>query len=171
MTNRRAADALSSRVARIRLFAPAMRNMADTEPRVSRFAKNVDILCCNRTEWETLADREEVAWRVSILVVTDGPRGAEIRFTTPMGDAGRLIVPAFPRRHPPRDTNRAGEAFASTLVSTLLDADWFPGTTSDGLIEVAARRASASAALVLDRLDFGFPSPAEIDRAVREGVV
>jgi sugar/nucleoside kinase (ribokinase family) len=171
MTNRRAAAALSGQPARVRMFAPAMRNMTDPEPKVSSFAKHIDIFCCNRGEWESLDDREEVAWRVSILVVTDGPRGAEVRYTTPMGDVGRLAVPVFPRRHPPRDTNRAGEAFASTLISTILDAGWLPGTTSDGLIRIAAERASASAALVLDRLDFGFPTPAEVDEAVRKGVV
>ncbi len=171
MTNARVDLALRSRNARVRLFAPAMRNMTDRAPSVSRIAQNVDILCCNRAEWESLDDREEVAWRVSILSVTDGPNGAEIRYTTPTGDAGQLVIPAFPRRHPPRDTNRAGEAFASTLVTTLLDAGWSPGVTSDDMIRVAAARASAASALVLDRLDFGFPSDSEIDRAVMAGIV
>ncbi len=171
MTNRRAASALSSKNARVRMFAPAMRNMTDTEPRVSRFAKDIDILCCNRTEWESLDDREEVAWRVSILAVTDGPRGAEIRYTTPTGDTGCLEVPVFPRRNPPRDTNRAGEAFASTLLTSLLDQGWTPGTTPDDMIRLAAERASASAALVLDRVDFGFSDAMEIDAAVRAGIV
>ena len=171
MTNRRASAALSGRNARVRMFAPAMRNMADLDPKVSTFAKNIDILCCNRCEWETLGDREEVAWRVSILAVTDGPRGAEIRYTTPNGDAGRLAVPAFPRRDPPRDTNRAGEAFASTLVATLLDGGWTPGTTADDLIRLAGLRASAAAALVLDQVDFGFPTAAEVDGAIRDGIV
>ena len=71
------------------------------------------------SEWESLADREEVAWRVSILAITDGPRGS----ARPVHDArrarpGSSTVPAFPRTHPPRDTNRAGEAFAATLVTT-----------------------------------------------------
>jgi sugar/nucleoside kinase (ribokinase family) len=171
MTNKRAASALKGKNARVRFFAPARRNMTDIEPRVSQFAKNIDILCCNQGEWEALEDREEVAWRLSILAVTDGPRGAEIRYTTPQGEAGRLEVPAFPRRHPPKDTNRAGEAFASTLLTTLLDAGWTPGTTEDALIHQAAVRASAAAALVLDRLDFGFPTATEIDEAVRAGEV
>jgi ribokinase len=171
MTNRRAAAALAGVEARVRLFSPAMRNATDTDPKVSAFARDIDVLCCNRTEWESIADREEVAWRVSVLAVTDGPRGAEIRYTTPTGDAGRLEMPAFPRREPPRDTNRAGEAFASSLVTTLLDGGWSPGTTEEGLIRMAAQRASASAALVLDRVDFGFPTPEEVDRALREGKV
>ena len=171
MTNRRASAALAHPSAGVRLFAPAMRNMTDVEPRVSSFARDIDVLCCNRTEWEALADREEVAWRVSLLAVTDGPRGAEIRYTSPTGDAGLLAIPAFPRREPPRDTNRAGEAFASTLVTTLLDAGWSPGTASDDLIRRAAERASAASALVLDRLDFGFPTDGEINEAIRAGIV
>jgi sugar/nucleoside kinase (ribokinase family) len=171
MTNRRAAAALAGVEARVRVFAPAMRNVTDTDPKVSAFVRDLDILCCNRAEWESIADREEVAWRVSILAVTDGPRGAEIRYTTPTGDAGRLEIPAFLRREPPKDTNRAGEAFASTLVTTLLDGKWSPGTTEEGLIRKAAERASAAAALVLDRVDFGFPTSAEVDRALHQGVV
>jgi sugar/nucleoside kinase (ribokinase family) len=171
MTNKRAASALKGKNARVRFFAPARRNMTDVEPRVSQFAKHFDILCCNKGEWEVLADREEIAWRLSILAVTDGPRGAEIRYTTPQGEAGRLEVPAFPRQHPPKDTNRAGEAFASTLVTTLLDGGWTPGTTEDDLIRRATERATAAAALVLDRVDFGFPTSQEIDRAIAAGVV
>jgi sugar/nucleoside kinase (ribokinase family) len=171
MTNTRAASALKRTDARVRLFAPAMRNMADVDPKVSQFARQIDILCCNRGEWEAIDDREEVAFRLAILAVTDGPDGAEVRYTTPTGDAGRLEVPAFPRRRPPRDTNRAGEAFASTLVATLLDAGWEPGPAPDDLVRLAATRASAAAALVLDRVDFGFPEAEEIDDAVREGRV
>lgn len=171
MTNARAASALAGANARVRMFAPARRNMVDPEPRVGQFARHIDILCCNRDEWETLPDREEVAWRLSILAVTDGPRGAEIRYTTPTGDAGLLSVTAFPRREPPKDTNRAGEAFASALVATLLDAGWSPGTTPDDLIRRAAERAAVAAALVLDRVDFGFPTAEEIDRALAAGMV
>ena len=170
MTNARAADALALPGARVRMFAPAIRNATDLSPRVSDFARHVDILCCNRAEWEAIDDREEVAWRVSILAITDGPRGASIRSTTPTGEPGRLDIPAFPRSRPIRDTNRAGEAFASTLVATLLDAGWSPGVTDESLLRSAATRASAAAAIVLDRVDFGFPTAAEIDRAVAAGV-
>ena len=82
-----------------------------------------------------------------------------------------MKVPAFPRSHPPRDTNRAGEAYAATLLATLLDAGWRPGVAERTLVEVAATRASAAAALVLDRPDFGFPTPEEIDEALRAGRV
>jgi ribokinase len=39
----------------------------------------------------------------------------------------------------------------------------------ESLIRMAAERASAAAALVLDRLNFGFPSPGEIDAALCAG--
>jgi sugar/nucleoside kinase (ribokinase family) len=170
LPNRLASEALRG-PSTIRAFAPALRNMIDRNPPVSAFAEAIDVLCCNRGEWEQLDDREQVAWQVSILVVTDGPHGATIRFTTPDGDAGRIEVPAFPRSHPPRDTNRAGESFASTLLATLLEAGWTPGVTSPDLIQLAAERASAAAALVLDRADFGFPTQGEIDEALRIGRV
>ena len=80
-----------------------------------RFAESVDVLCCNRREWESLDDREEVAWRVSILAVTDGPHGSVVRFTTPegRGRAGRGPgVPAGPSaaRHEPGGRGVRGDA-------------------------------------------------------------
>lgn len=171
LPNRLAGRILKAADARLRFFAPAMRNMLDTEFPISGFAGSIDVLCCNRREWDSLDDREEVAWRVSILVITDGPAGSIVRYTGPTGDSKRLVIPAFPRLQPPRDTNRAGEAYASTLLTTLLDRDWSPegGVIDADLIAPAARRASAAAALVLDRVDFGFPSPREIDAAIANG--
>ena len=156
-----------------RFFAPAMRNMRDREVSVSRMAEFIDVLCCNRHEWESLEDREQVAWLVSILAVTDGPNGCVVRFTTPEGEPERVSLPSFPRTHPPRDTNRAGETFAATLLTTLLDGGWSPrpGVAEPELVKRAALRASASAALVLDRAGFGFPSDQEIDEALRNGRV
>jgi sugar/nucleoside kinase (ribokinase family) len=171
LPNPLAAEALRADGARIRVFAPAMRNMTDRALPVGRFASQIDILCCNRKEWESLDDRESVAWQVSVLAVTDGPDGASIRFTTPEGEPGHVHVPAFPRSSPPRDTNRAGEAFASTLLRTLLRGGWRPGTSEPSLIQVASERASAASALVLDQKDFGFPSEAAIDEALRAGRV
>ena len=167
-------NALSAQLLRrpgatVRFFAPTMRNMRDRETPLSRFAETIDVLSCNRREWESLADREEVAWQVSILAITDGPHGSRVRFTTPTGDPGLLTVPALPRSHPPRDTNRAGEAYAATLLSTLLDDGWAPGVADEAVVAHAAGRATAAAALVLDRLDFGFPTADEIDDAVRAG--
>ncbi len=157
--------------ARVRFFAPTLRNMRDASFPVSRFAGSIDVLSCNRREWESLADREEVAWRVSVLSITDGPQGSLVRFTMPDGEPGYIEVPAFPRDQPPRDTNRAGEAYAATLINSLLDLGWEPGAgvVEEELVRTSAVRASAAAALVLDRLDFGFPTPVEIDQALRAG--
>jgi ribokinase len=159
--------------ARTRMLAPTMRNITDSKHPLSRLAECVDLLSCNRTEWESLEGREEVAACVPIVAVTAGPEGADIRFTSTSGESRRMHVPAFPRARPPRDTNRAGEAFASTLISALLDQGWDGASrvAEEPLIRMAAARASAAAALVLDRLDFGFPSPREIDAALRAGRV
>jgi hypothetical protein len=173
LPNRLAGPLLSAPGARCRLLAPALRNMRDREFLLSGFAGSADLLCCNRLEWETLEDREEVAWRVSVLVVTDGPAGASARFTRPNGDPGLVRVPAFPRARPPRDTNRAGEAFAAALVQTLLCRDWDPASAvvEEALMRAAMLRASAAAALVLDRADFGFPQHDEVDAAIRAGAI
>jgi pfkB family carbohydrate kinase len=171
LPNRLAADALRASGATVRFFAPALRNMVDHDCPVSGFARAIDVLCCNRHEWERLADREEVARRVSVLAVTDGPLGSTVRFTTPAGEAGSLRLGAFPRSDPPRDTNRAGEAYAAALLTVLLDRGWTPGVTDESLARLAAESASIAAALVLDRLDFGFPTPAEIVAARRAGRV
>ncbi len=100
--------------------------------------------------------------------MTDGPDGSTVRYTTTGGEAQQIYVPAFPRRRPPRDTNRAGESYAATLLATLLDHGWdaASGVVDDGLVRQAAQRAAAAAALVLDRVDFGFPTDAEIDAAL-----
>jgi sugar/nucleoside kinase (ribokinase family) len=168
-----AARVLGAAGARARFFAPAMRNVLDRDCPLSSFAKSIDVLSCNRREWETLEDREEVAWQVSILIVTDGPMGSTVRYTSTTGESELLNAPVFPRKRAPRDTNRAGESYAAALISTLLDNGWdaASGVVDNDLIRTAAQRASAAAALELDRLAFGFPGDAEIDEAVRAGFV
>jgi sugar/nucleoside kinase (ribokinase family) len=171
LPNRVAASVLRPPGAGVRFFAPSTRNMLDRDCPLSSFAGSIDVLSCNRREWELLDDREEVAWQVSILAVTDGPAGSAVRFTTPQGEPGCVVVPAFPRACPPQDTNRAGEAYAAALIATLLDHDWraASGIVDQDLIEAAAQRAAAAAALVLDHAQFGFPSPSEIDAALLAG--
>ena len=171
LTNRLAASALVVPGVSVRFFAPALRNMLDTDPPVVQFADRIDILGCNRREWEALADRDAVAAIIPMISVTDGPAGSSVRFHRPDGSRGEVRVPAFPRHRPPADTNRAGEAYAATLIVSLLDDGWSPGPADEGLIRSAALRASAAAALVLDRVDFGFPDKAEIDAALATGVV
>ena len=171
MPNRLAEGVLRVPGPAVRFFAPAMRNVLDRDCPIGRFAGTIDVLSCNRREWESLPDREEIAWRVSILAITDGPLGSLVRFTTPIGEPGTVRLPAFPRSRPPRDTNRAGESYAATLLATLLDAGWVGGPADESLVRHAAERASVAAALVLDRLDFGFPEPSRIDAALRLGRV
>jgi len=173
LPNRLAAEALRAGGAAVRMFAPARRNVADRDDPVIGFADRIDILCCNRGEWKAMADREAVADRVSLLAVTDGPAGSVVRFREAAGGrlSGEINVPAFPRSRPPKDTNRAGEAYAATLVRALLDAGWVPGPTDAGLVAGAAGRAAAAAALVLDRPGFGFPTADEVDAALRAGRV
>lgn len=77
MPNAVAAHILRAPGARVRLFAPAMRNMLDRDCPISSFAAAIDVLCCNRVEWETLEDREAAGWLVSILVVTDVLRAVQ----------------------------------------------------------------------------------------------
>lgn len=169
LPNRLVGPVLRVATASTRFLAPSLRNMADRRDPLADLADRVDLLSCNRTEWETLDDRESVAARISIVTITDGPRGCEIRFTDSSGERRRVVRPAFPRSRPPRDTNRAGEAFAATMLATLLDRGW-TGVSSridESAIRRATDRASAAAALVLDRLDFGFPTPTEIDAALQ----
>lgn len=173
LPNRLAAEVFRAPGARLRVFAPGIRNMIDREPSVLELAARIDILCCNRLEWESLQDREEVAARLSVLVVTDGASGSFARYAGPRGEGRRLRVSAFPRARPPRDTNRAGEALAARLIATLAELGWNPasGVVDDETMKTALTRASAAAALTLDREEFGFPTDEEIDEAMSRGVV
>ncbi len=155
----------------IRAFFPNARNMLDRVDPLGEFAGRVDFLSCNRGEWDDLGDRAEALDSVAVVAVTDGPAGAWVRFRGEGGGSDEIRVPAFPRSDPIRDTNRAGEAFASAMLATLVDSGWTPGPTSSELVRVAATRGSAAAALVLGRADFGFATAREVDEAVRKGWV
>lgn len=157
--------------AEVRLLAPAMRNMSRADPPLAALAGAFDILSCNRGEWEAAEGQSAILERTPIVAVTDGPSGCRVAYHARDGRPSTIALPAFPRDVPPRDTNRAGEAFAVALVTTLLDEGWRPGPTDRELIRHAALRASAAAALVLDRERFGFPSPSDIDAAVAVGKV
>ncbi|MEW4570387.1 PfkB family carbohydrate kinase [Tautonia sp. JC769] len=169
LTNRLVRSAFESVPARVRVFAPTLKNMTDTAPPLSAFADRVDLLCCNRHEWEALADRDAVARIIPVLSITDGPNGGIVRFQDSSGSLREHVEPAFPRDHPPQDTNRAGEAYASTLLTTVLESGWRGGPVEAEVIERAARRAAAAAGLVIGHKDFRFPTAGEIDDAVRLG--
>ncbi len=170
LTNRLAASTLLG-PATVRVFAPTMRNMLDDDPPIALILEGVHVLSCNREEWLACPDRDEAAQRLNLLVVTDGPRGATIQLRQPSGKRLEFTVPAFPRARPPRDTNRAGEAFASTLVRGLWDVSRRLCTWDEPRVRVAAERAAVAAALVLDLERFGFPTDDEIDEAQRVGAV
>ncbi|MHB1560417.1 MAG: PfkB family carbohydrate kinase [Isosphaeraceae bacterium] len=173
LPNRLAGPLLAAPGARTRFLAPAMRNMTDREVPLAGFASSVDILSCNRSEWSALEGREVAGDRIPIVAVTDGPRGIDLAFTTPESERMNQHVPAFTRAHPPRDTNRAGEAFGATLLATLVDSGWDGRmrAVEPARLTAATRRAAAAAALVLDRTDFGFPSREEIAAALEAGIV
>jgi len=166
LSNAQAAALLAAPGARLRLFAPSLRNMLDRSPSVLDLASSIDILSCNIQEWGAVADREEIAWRVSILIVTDGPRGATIRHTLPDGNPRKRHIPAAQAASPPRDTNHAGEAFAAAFVQTLLEQRWdgSSGVIEPALVDLAAEHARAAGALVIERTGFSFPTPAEIEQ-------
>lgn len=155
----------------VRLWAPSLRSLEDSEFPPSRLAGAVDVMTCNREEWAVLADPRPLEELVWVRSVSDGPRGASVYFRAPDGSAQEVKIPAFPRDRPPSDTNRAGEAFASTLVRTLLDSGWRPGPADPELVRRAAIRASAASALVIGMERFGFPTSDEVDRAVERGRV
>jgi ribokinase len=172
--NRTALGVLRAFPDAIRLLAPSIRGMASRADPPGGLDGSVDVLACNREEWlaATPADRKTLEACLSLLSVTDGPRGATVQYRGGRGAWDEVRVPAFPRRHPPVDTNRAGEAFASTLVATLAAEGWRPGAALDAVdVRRAAIRASAASALELDLERFGFPTPQAIDVAVRVGFV
>lgn len=173
LANRLAADVLKAPGPRLRVLAPAIRNVLDRSYPLRKLIAPVDVMCCNQAEWDALEESQEVAARLSILVVTRGPGGVLVRFTDPQGSAKSLDLPAFPRDQPPRDTNHAGEAFAAVFIASLMERGWQPesGVAEVELVREAAIRASAASALVLDRTGFGFPSAAEVDAAVARGRV
>ena len=172
LPNRIAAEALGEPGAsQIRAFFPAARNMLNRADPLAGFAHRFDFLSCNRGEWNDLEDQAEALARVPIVAITDGPRGALVRFVDEAGKQDQIEIPVFPRTTPIVDTNRAGEAFAATFLATLVEAGWMPGPVPRALVERAAWRGSAASALVLGRSDFGLPTLDEVDQAVGRGWV
>lgn len=173
LPNRLAGQALGH-AARVRMFAPAMRNVTDRSVPMADLAGRFDLLCLNRREWEGIEppDRARIRDLTPIVCITDGPEGLAVDFLDrTSGGRSLRTVPAFPRVRPPRDTNRAGEAFASEFVTTLIRSGWEGGPADPEAISGAALRGSASAALVLDRDRFGFADAGEIGEAIRLGVI
>jgi ribokinase len=171
LPNRLLKQAVRQVEARIVFLAPAMRNVIDRTVRVESFVDGVNAFSCNRSEWQEVETPETILDHVAVVAITDGPRGCDVVFHDPESRRTTIHFPAFPRSHPPRDTNRAGEAFASTLVKSLLESGWEGGAVAESTLRHAAERAMIAASLVLDRSDFGFPTEREIDHARSRGVV
>ena len=169
--NRLVEPALRAAGAGFRVFAPAVRNMRDRAHPLAGFADAVDLLCCNRAEWEALGDDGRVADALPMRCTTDGPNGASLDFRDAGGRRYSVSVPVFPRARPPRDTNRAGEAFAASLVRHLAVNGRLHTPLDEETAHIALRRASAAAALQLDLERFGFATEAEIDAALLAGIV
>ncbi len=172
LPNRLAGPLLREPGAGARVFAPSLRNMVDREAPMLEFAESIDVLCCNRAEWEALGDRERVGRRVRVLSVTDGPHGSYLRVRDAGGHVKEVRIRSYPRACPPRDTNRAGEAYAAELLRSLLGAGWEPGgALSRAALVACATKASAAAALTLDLERFGFPSASAMGEALSSGEV
>ncbi len=154
----------------LRVLAPAIRTMRDSTPALDVLAQQIDFLSCNQAEWNTLcaSAARELRARVPLIAVTEGPSGARLLL-----GPSEFPVPVFPRVLPPRDTNRAGEAFASTLLLRLWQSGWRRGGPLQPResVQAAAMAAAAAAALVLDIEHFGFPTPDAIDDALRLGQI
>ena len=123
LPNHLAARLLLAPGAGLRFFAPTMRNMHDGDCPISTFAAAIDVMSCNRREWETMKDREEVARLVSIVIVTDGPAGSESVHRAERRSRA-LPHPGVPARSPsPRHQPRR-RGIRLAFVSTLLDHGW-----------------------------------------------
>ncbi len=171
LPNRSAAEVFQLAGAATRMLAPSMLSVRDHELPLGELIAQADLVCCNRHEWTSLVGSGPMP-PATLAVVTDGPQGASAYVRTgPDGEIRSLSVPVFPRSRPPRDTNRAGEAFASALVGSLLAQGWRSGPVEPGLLARALERASAAAALVLDLESFGFATEAQIDAALAAGRV
>ena len=157
----------------LRIFAPAMRNTSDRANPVAFLARDIDIFSCNLGEWASMTDtdREAVEAEVKLLMVTDAELGATFRVRNGSTLDAPIRIPAFPRMKPPRDTNRAGETFTSTVVQEILNETMNPLLAGPDWWHRVGRRASAAAALVLDLEHFQFPSGSDVDGALHRGVV
>lgn len=159
----------------LRILAPSARNCRDRGDPLGHLAAETDLLLLNSGEWAELteADRHAFEDSAAILSITRGPDGAEILWRNEAGERLSHFEPAFPRRRPPVDTNRAGEAFASQLILKLVELGWSHEhrAVDAQAVRVAALYASAAAGLVIEMPRFGFPSQEDVDQAVSLGEI
>ncbi|MBI1323890.1 hypothetical protein GC170_12005 [bacterium] len=159
----------------LRILAPSARNCRDRMYPLSRMAAVTDLLALNAGEWAELTETDRRAFEDSaaILSITRGPEGAEILWRNRRRERESHFEPAFPRRRPPVDTNRAGEAFATHLIRKLVETGWSHErrTVDERAVRVAALYASAAAGLVIGMPRFGFPSSKDVERIVGLGEI
>lgn len=158
-----------------RILAPSARNCRDRVDTVGRLVGKADLLAVNAAEWATMLEADRQAFEASdaILSVTRGPDGARISWRDQGGERRTHDEPVFPRSRPPVDTNRAGEAFASNFVMALQEHGGLAAglPVNEERVRLAARRAAAAAALVIDMPRFGFPSMFDIQQAIGRGSI
>ena len=159
----------------LRVLVPAMRNCRDQQFPLRNLVGLADFISLNEHEWQELTPLDRSAWWESkaILCVTRGPDGADIYWTDRSGIRQNFYQPVFPRSVPVVDTNRAGEAFASFLIQSLMTQGWSKtemNITSE-MVQRASLAGSAAAGLTIQLPNFGFPSAQEVARVLQTGVI
>jgi ribokinase len=136
------------------MYAPSMRNIDESVVPLAALTPYIHYLAMNALEWANLADQQSCLQTIPLISVTDGARGSRVYVH------GRVIdIPAV--AHPaPRDTNRAGETYASTLFKALLAVypDFPHAEIAEDVARWAATAASRQAARQLDITTFDFPA-------------
>lgn len=159
----------------IKVLAPAVRNCRETMVPIGNLAGKFDLLTLNQQEWDAMSPACRQKWLNSqaTISITNGPIGAKISWIDRDGDRSEIVTDIFPRRSPPADTNRAGEAFASGLIRSFKEQGW--GLTgfqfTSAFIREAAVQASAWAGLTVNMKAFGFPDESLVRETIREGSI
>lgn len=154
------------------LFAPAMRNVTGQDFPVNEIQRTVSCMTLNENEWRRIRAKEELRETIPLLFITRGAAGVTACFRNESGARESLDVPAHHPEVPPKDTNRAGETFAAFTLRQLIRSAGIDclisGRFRRGDIEKAARHGSVAAHLQLQREDFGFPTEAEVEMALKQ---
>jgi sugar/nucleoside kinase (ribokinase family) len=154
---------LAARLEGWKLFAPSLRSVRDGG--LPESAREFDAVAMNGTEWEALAEREQVLSDCPLVLVTRGPEGATVACRAAGGGTEWVSVPAAT---PPvvRDVNRAGEAFGAGFVGAMVSLVGTDGLNAGSfgpeLVREAAWQGAIAAALELGITETAFPTRAEV---------
>lgn len=159
----------------IRLLAPAARNCRGQATHFGMLAGNCEILTLNETEWSFMDASHQSSWldSESIIIITKAAAGAEVSWKSRVGTRLSHFEPVFPRRLPPTDTNRAGEAFGSAFLQSMLSLGWngdYLSITIE-MIRESSRIAAVTAGLTINLAGFGFPDTELVARTLRDGMI